>query len=96
MVQTKMHSDKLRRSVITLFFTGLLSMAIFAICLGRVCTEWGSFQFGLFTQPNDAGSAAVVPGNRCLDGIERRSHLDSGDLQWIIDLYLRSRDTRAG
>jgi len=60
MEQTEIHSDKLRRRVITLFFAGLLLMAIFAVWLGWACAGWGSFQPGWLNQI--IGPALVAGG----------------------------------
>lgn len=46
MTQSEGHPEKLRVQVISLFFAGLLLIAILAIGMGWACRGWGTFSLG--------------------------------------------------
>lgn len=54
------HSDALRQRVIILFFLGLLSMAVLALGIDRLCADWGRIRFGWLNQV--LGPALTVGG----------------------------------
>jgi protein-S-isoprenylcysteine O-methyltransferase Ste14 len=60
MNQPEEHPQALRRRVITLFFSGLLFLAILAVGIGWVCADWGSIRLGWLNQA--LGSALSVGG----------------------------------
>ncbi len=60
MNEARGHSDGLRRRVIVLFFLGLLSMAILALGINRVCADWGRLRLGWLNQA--LGPALTVGG----------------------------------
>jgi protein-S-isoprenylcysteine O-methyltransferase Ste14 len=60
MNEARGNSDSLRLRVIALFFLGLLSMAILALGIDRVCANWGRIRLGWLNQL--LGPALTVGG----------------------------------
>ena len=60
MIESRAHSEALRRRVVAIFFLGLLLMVGIAIGIGWACADWGRIRLGWLNQA--LGTALTVGG----------------------------------
>jgi protein-S-isoprenylcysteine O-methyltransferase Ste14 len=60
MSEARGHPASLRRRVITLFYVGLLALALLALGIDRACGDWGMIHLGWLSQA--LGSSLTVAG----------------------------------